>query len=196
MRHLLTIVFAGLFVACLCGADEAPKPPEGWKEFKPKLNSFSCWLPTAEGDLKEINKDKSPQKGMTLRFASVTYQVKKGPLYEAGTITATSLGELAKLKAVQRIELLRDYIVESSKGKISDDEEVKQGRVPGREFVIEADKTFTRHRIYQFADRFFIMSVSGTKEQIKAKDATTFLDSYKIPDRYLGDKEKEKDKDK
>lgn len=83
-------------------------------------------------------------------------------------------------------------LVESSKGKASGEVEVKQGRVPGREFVIEAGKTFSRHRVYQYVDRFFFMSVTGTKAQIESKNTTTFLDSYKIPDRYIGASSKDK----
>jgi hypothetical protein len=194
MRSLLTALWAGLLVTSLFGAEDK-KPPEGWKDYQPKGNSFSCWLPTEEGILRENNKDKSPQKGMTLRFASVTYQLKNGPLYEAGTITVMPYaGDFTKLKATERIDIVRDLIVEGSKGKASDEVEVKQGRVPGREFTVEAGKTFTRHRVYQYVDRFFIMSVSGTKDQVKSKDADTFLDSYKIPDRYTGLGEKDKDK--
>ncbi len=195
MRIPVIVLLTGLWVLPLLAADEAKKPPEGWKEHQAKGNSFSCWLPTEEGILRENNKDKTPKKGVTLRFASVTFQPKNGPLFEAGTATVTPYaGDFTKLKATERIDILHDLVVEASKGKASDEVEVKQGRVPGRDFIIEADKTFTKHRMYQYVDRFFYLSVTGTKEQINSKAAATFLEGYKIPDRYTGLGEKDKDK--
>ena len=130
-----------------------------------------------------------------MRFASVILQPKDGPTYEAGTATVMPYaGAFTKLKSTKRVDILRDILVESSKGKASGEVEVKQGRVPGREFVIETGNTFSRCRVYQYVDRFFFMSVTGAKSQIKSKNATTFLDSYKIPDRYTGLGTKKKDK--
>jgi len=177
------------------GAEDAKSPPEGWKDYKAKGNSFSCWVPTEKGILRETFKDMSPKPGMKLRFASVMLQLKDGPKYEAGTVTVIPYaGAFTKLKSTERVDILRDLLVEASKGKASGEVEVKQGRVPGREFIIEVGSTFSRHRVYQYVDRFFIMSVTGSKAQIESKNATTFLDSYKIPDSYTGLGAKKKDK--
>jgi hypothetical protein len=177
------------------GGDEAKNPPEGWKEYKAKGNSFTCWLPTEEGILREGFKDKSLKPGMTLRIASVLLQLKDGPKYEAGTATVMPYkGAFTKLKSTERVDLVRDLLVEASKGKVSGEVELKRGRVPGREFVIEVGSTFSRHRVYQYVDRFFFMAVPGTKAEVESKNATTFLDSYKMPDRYTGLGAKEKGK--
>src|SRR5262249_3060756 len=117
--------------------DDTKSPPEGWKDYTAKGNSFSCWLPTEQGILRETFKDKSLKPGMTLRFASALFQLKDGPTYEAGTVTVMPYAcEFTKLKATERVDILRDLLVDSSKGKASGEVEVKQGRVPGREFVI------------------------------------------------------------
>jgi len=60
--------------------------------------------------------------------------------------------------------------------------------------VIEAKDGFSKCRVYSFADRFFVVSVAGTKDQVASKDAATFLESYRIPERYTGPADKEKDK--
>lgn len=195
MRLTLTVLFAGLLAAPVLGVDDAKSPPAGWKDYQAKGNSFSCWLPTEKGVQQEAFKDVSPRPGMTLRLASVTLQLKNGPTYEAGTARVKPFaGAFTRLKSAERVDMMRDFLVESSKGKVSGETEVKEGRVPGKEFVIEVGKTFSRCRVYQYVDRFFFMSVTGTKAQIESKDATTFLDSYKIPDRYTGLAAKEKDK--
>ena len=67
-----------------------------------------------------------------------------------------------------------------------------EGRVPGKEFTIEAGGMVSRNRVYAFANRFFVVAVSGTKTQVESKEATMFLDSYKIPENYTGPIEKPK----
>ena len=194
MRLGFALLVVSLVAVPLFGADDA-KPPEGWKAFQHKTNAFSCWLPAEKGIERENFKDKSPMKGMTLRFASITYQPTNGPLYEAGTVTVMPYaGEFTKLKAVERVDILRNIFVEASGGKASGEKELKIGRVPGREFVIEGGNSVSKNRIYQYVDRFFFMAVTGTKEQVEAKNSTIFLDSYKIPDRYTGLGDKAKDK--
>jgi hypothetical protein len=189
-------------------ADEAKSPPDGWKEYTAKDKSFTVWMPESQGRLKDNIKTAMPKKGMMLRLTTATCQRapkwkrsvttlegKKGPTYEAAAILISPyMGEITKLKAAERVDLIRDWWVEDSKGKVSDEKDIKQGRVPGKEFVIETKEVVSRHRVYSFADRFFAVSVSGTKEQVTSKDATTFLDSYRIPEKYRGPADKEKDK--
>jgi hypothetical protein len=195
VRITLGVLFVAFAAVPLLSAEDAKSPPKGWKDYTAKGNSFSCWLPTEKGILRDSFKDRSPKRGMKMRFASVLFQPKDGPTYEAGTVTVIPYaGAFTKLKSTERVDFMRDLLVELSKGKASGEKELKQGRVPGREFIIETGTTFTRHRVYQYVDRFFLMSVTGTKEQIEAKKATTFLDSYKIPDRYTGLESKGKDK--
>jgi hypothetical protein len=200
MKAVSTLLFTLLVAVPMSWAVEDPKgPPAGWKEYTAKGNSFSCWLPTDQGRLKEGFRDKPLEKGQMLRFATVLFEAKDGPTYEAGTVTIMPYaGPITKLKSSTRVDLIRDIFVDATKGKVSGEKEISQGRVPGREFVIEARGSASRHRVYAFADRFFIMSVTGTKAQVEAKNATTFLDSYKMPDRYtgLGVKDKEKDSGK
>jgi hypothetical protein len=168
MKVVSTLLFTVLAAVPTASAADAPKsPPEGWKDYTAKGNSFSCWLPTEQVRLKEGFKDKQLEKGQTLRFATVQLEAKDGSTYEAGTVTLMPYtGPITKLKSSTRVDIIRDLFADAGKGKVSDEKEIKQGRVPGKEFVIEARGSASRHRVYAFADRFFVMSVSGTKAQV------------------------------
>jgi hypothetical protein len=196
MRVIAALLLAGLLVGSLQAADDTPKPPDGWKEYVAKDKSFTVWLPENQGKPEEKLTNEVLKKGVSLRFTTVAIEEKDGPRFEAGAVLVMPYGgDFAKLKSATRVEILRDFIVAGSKGKLGDDKEVKQRRVPGREFFIQTENTIYRHRVYAFADRFFVVSVLGTKEQVKSKEADIFLDSYKIPENYTGPLEKEK-KDK
>jgi len=174
-------------------ADEPASPPEGWKEYTAKDKSFKAWLPEGQGDKKESVKTLMPQRGQMLRFASVTLETKAGGTYEASTVTISPYsGPITRIKAVDRVDIIRDLFVDSAKGKASGEKEIKQGRVPGKEFSIESGDTVSRNRVFSWANRFFVVSVSGTKAQVMSKEATMFLDSYKIPENYTGPIEKPK----
>ena len=104
---------------------------------------------------------------------------------------------------MQRIEWLRDFLQETTKGKISGEKLLELGRMEGKEFLIERSKAVTRYRVYMFVNKYFMVSITGTKAQVESKDANTFLDSYTIPVMFTGvietketPKEKDQPKDK
>jgi hypothetical protein len=197
MRTTPAVLLATLLLTALLRAEDPKKPPEGWKEYAAKGNSFSVWLPEDAGKKTEKFKDVVAEKGMNLRISLLSVPSKAGLTLEAATVTISPYGgEIAKLKSATRVDILRDLFVAESKGKASDEKEIQQGRVPGREFVVQVEDGAHRYRVYAFADRFFFVVVKGTKKQVESKEADTFLDSYKIPERYAGPPEKEKDKDK
>jgi hypothetical protein len=197
MRLIAALLLASLLVgSSLHAADDPPKPPEGWKDYTAKDKSFTVWLPDDKAKPEEKLKVEVLKKGVSLRITTVAIEQKDGPRFEAGAVLVMPYGgDFAKLKSATRVQILRDFIVADSKGKLGDDTEVKQRRVPGREFFVQTENTIYRHRVFAFADRFFVVSVIGTKEQVKSKEADTFLDSYKIPESYTGPAEKDK-KDK
>jgi uncharacterized protein (TIGR03067 family) len=166
---------------------DGPPAPAGWKSYSPVGSTFTIWMPDVVGGKSERNKTLMPEKGMIMRFASVVQEMKDGRSYEATSVSITgNIGRFGGLKGEKKVELLRDVFVESTKGTLSDEKELKQGRVPGLEFVIKTRSELSKFRVYNFADRFFVAVVSGTKAQIDSKEATGFLESFRLPNSYTG----------
>jgi hypothetical protein len=93
------------------------------------------------------------------------------------------------------IEVTRDVYVKELKGKIIDENDIKLGDRKGKEYQIQIDtKRSARLRVFAIGTFIHSFAIVGTNEQVKSKDADTFLDSFRIT---LGeDKPKEKDKEK
>jgi S1-C subfamily serine protease len=152
--------------------------PKGWREFSPKDKSFSVWVPQG-GRSRESERNIS-RKGIRLKFSTVTVQPNvNGPVYTAGTVLLPP--DLArKIRPAEWIELLRDAFLEDSQGRVTQEKDIKLGNAPGKEFVIESVKINGRLRIYALGRRIYQAAVIGTKAQLVAKDADTFLNSYRL----------------
>jgi hypothetical protein len=112
---------------------------QGWKEYTAKDKSFTVWLPEDQGKKVEKLKNQTPKKGTTLRFTTVAIEGKDGRAYEASTVTVMPYqGEFTKLKSTIRVDIIRDLFVGAAKGKLGDEKELKQGRVPER--VLHPDR--------------------------------------------------------
>jgi hypothetical protein len=168
-------------VPLLLAADEPKGPPEGWKEYSPNDKSFTVWLPDKGGRRSERERTITV-RGTRVKVNVVQLEPKGGPTYVAETFLLP-LPLTRKVPAKERVEILRDIIVDEVQGKISKEDDIKQGRVAGKEYVIETGKGLLRLRLYAAGGRVYRASVAGTKEQAGSKDADTFLDSYKLPEK-------------
>ena len=171
-----------LLVPGLRAADDASTPPEGWTEYSPKDTSWTVWLPENQGAKSEHQRTVVAGK-IQMRFSTAVVEARGGPTYEAATIFFPSQTELIKLSILQRIEMIRDIYAEALKGKVSEQSKITQGRVQGREYLIDGARDAARLRVYAFGGRIYVASVTGTRDQATSTDATTFLDSYKLPEK-------------
>ncbi len=107
-------------------------------------------------------------------------QVKGGPTFSAAAyLLPYALSR--KLAREQRYEMLRDAFLSEVKGKVTEEKDLKQGRTDGREYHIQTKKGQARLRILSAGVRLYEAAVSGSKEQMGAGDAETFLTSFKLP---------------
>jgi len=194
MRATLLLVGLGLLVVPLAmAADEPKSPPDGWKEFTPGDKSFTVWLPDRGGRKSERTRDLTV-KGTRVRTNVVQLKTKDGVTYSASTILLP-LALTKKIPMAERLEIMRDAFVDEVKGKITKETDIKQGRVPGKEYTIETGQGLARLQVYALGGRIYRVAVLGSKEQVDSKDAKTFLESYKLPEKATDatpDKEKPK----
>lgn len=183
MRLLLGT--AALLVAPLLLAADDPAPPEGWKAFSPKDKSFTVWMP---------DNGNRTEREQTLRWLQnrvkrdlVQVEADGGPTYTASVlIIPASL--LRKIPMQQRTEIVLDTLLKEFKGKVADEKDIKQGRVPGKEYDITLPKGAARLRVFAVGGRVYQASIIGSKEQVGSKDAETFLSSYQLPEKAAAEK--------
>ena len=178
MRLLLGAA-ALLIVPLLLAADD-PAPPEGWKQFGPKDKSFSVWMPDS-GNRTEREQTLTWLKNRVKRDL-VQVEADGGPTYAASVLIIPSTA-LRKIPMQQRTQIVLDTFLKEVKGKVADEKDIKQGRVPGKEYQIALPKGAARLRVFAVGGRVYRASVIGSKEQVESKDAETFLNSYKLSEQ-------------
>jgi hypothetical protein len=183
MRLRLTYALVALMLVPLVRAADDPSAPAGWKEYSPKDKSFSVLLP------EKSNRRSERERTMTVRGQRIKVNIIHvevgGIAYEAATFLLPA-PLTRKVPAGQRLEIVRDIFLDLVKGKVKEDKDIKQGRVPGKEYLIETRSGMARLQAYAAGGRLYQVSVLGTKEQIESKDAETFLGSYKLPEKATG----------
>ena len=157
-------------------------PPEGWSEYSPQLRTFSVWLPNNGGRRSERNRTLRVRRSTPLRITLVQLERNDGATYSAGVI-AVPLSLLRGIPLRQRVEFFRDAYVELYKGKLENEAPVKQGTIGAREYTITTGRGRIRMRLFFLGTRLYQAFVEGSEEQTQSQDATTFLDSFRLPTR-------------
>jgi hypothetical protein len=181
MRASVLVLGLVVMVPLLRAADEPKGPPEGWKEYTPNDKSFTVWLPDKGGKRSERTRELTI-KGTRVKANIVQVQSNDGVTFAASTILMP-LAVTRKVPMAERLEILRDVYLEEVKGKVAKENDIKQGRVAGKEYIIETAKGMAKLQVYALGGRLYRASVAGSKEQVDSKDAKTFLDSYKLPEK-------------
>jgi predicted Zn finger-like uncharacterized protein len=160
--------------------------PKGWKQYFSKDRSFTVMMPDAAAPVKDGSQVILPRKGspLSLSFTKVMGQGKGPPVYVASSVAVNRVDLIGKATPAERIDWFRDG--ERGKAKLSGEKSISQGRVPGKEFLVERAANISRYRVYMHLDKFYVAVVTGTREQVESEDATTFLDSYTIPAAFTG----------
>jgi hypothetical protein len=191
MRRILTLM--GLMVVPMLVAADDSAPPAGWKEYSPKDKSFSVWLPEKGGRRSERERTMTV-RGQRIKVNLVQVETRGGLTYGASTLRLPP-AMTRKVPIGQRIEISRDAFLEEVKGKVNDEKDINQGRVPGKEYMIQTGRGLAKLRVFALGGFIYRVSVVGSKAQVESKDAETFLESYKLPERATtppADKEKAK----
>jgi S1-C subfamily serine protease len=154
------------------------KPPAGWKEHSPKDRTFSVWVP--EKNAKEGDRERVfTINGRRLKLSAYVAEATDGTVYRAESVGLPP--EFAGL--VNVYGLVRDALKNEINGQITESKEFKLAGIGGAEYRIEAGRVVTRARALVYRSKLYIVSVTGTDDQVTGPDADTFLDSYRLPTR-------------
>ncbi len=175
LRCLLVL----LAVPVLLPAGQGETPPPGWKEYRPKDNSFSVWLPGQGGSRQERQRTMT-LRGLKLEFTMVQVSFNRGPIYSAATILLPGKGA-GTVSTQERLDLLRDAFVSEVNGRVAKEIDIKQGSLSGMEYSVFSGQGQAKMRLFSQGDRLYRVIVFGSPLQVESQLAVLFLNSYKVP---------------
>jgi hypothetical protein len=148
------------------------------KVFAPKNGMFTITLPAGEKTegktrILTIKKRKVPIESSTTS--------KGGTVFSGGSIGIPAV-VMRQIPAESRFDVLRDSFAQALNGKAIETKDIKQGDVPGKEYLFELPKGQARLQVYTVAGWVIVASVEGNKEQVRSKDADAFFRSLKLTD--------------
>jgi hypothetical protein len=162
--HAMTsrITLAALVAALLVAGGGAAG--EEWKEYTWKDGKCSLLLPGKPTEKKNSLEAADKQGIYLVYFADNPVMAKA----DAATIK-------------QAFDKARDALVESLKGKLLGEKDVKLDKSPGRELRIEtAMGDVYRTRLYQVGERYYQILLKAPKEVATSKEADKFFASFKV----------------
>ena len=83
----------------------------------------------------------------------------------------------------QRYEKVRDSITKQLNGKVAEEKNIKQDVVPGKEYLIEGDKSMVRMQL--FIVRGWVMYAiveAENKDRLTSPEAQSFFRGFKLSD--------------
>jgi hypothetical protein len=174
IMHVRVTILPLVLGSVLLPAERALSQDE--KEFAPKNGMFTIMLPAGEkaGDrtrVLTIGKHKVP--------IEASQSVKDGTTFTGASIGIPAV-VMRDIPADKRFEVLRDALAKALNGKVTDEKDIKQDTVPGKEYQFELPKGVARLQLYTIAGFVVYGVVEGSKEQVRSKEADAFLGSLKL----------------
>ena len=158
LRMTLSALAAALLVAAGGTAQE------GWKEFTWKEGKCLLLLPGKPTEKKDSLQVVDKQGVYMVYFADSPAMAKA----DAATIK-------------QEFDKARDALVESLKGKLLSEKEVKLDKHKGREVQIEAAMgNVCRTRLYQVGERYYQIILTAPRDVATSREADKFFGSFKV----------------
>jgi hypothetical protein len=148
---------------------------DNWKPFTSKEGGFTILFPGVPAESKQ--EAKAPTGTVTVTF----FVAEQGGVTYIAGFSVFSKETMKSRTEQKRLNNARDGAVAAAKGNLKEEKRIHLAKkYPGRELLIQAEKGFIRSRIYAVENRLYQTMVMGTKQQTDAKEATDFLDSFRL----------------
>jgi hypothetical protein len=177
--HKRTAFGAGMLLAIVITSTQLLA--DDGKEFAPKNMMFTITIPSGP-------KSGSRTQVLTIKKHKVPIESSYSTAKDGTTYIGASIGipavVMRDLPADKRFDVLKDALVKPMNGKVTDEKDITQDTVPGKEYQIETSKGNARLQLYTIAGFVVYAVVEGkTKEQVNSKDADAFYKSLKLTDK-------------
>jgi hypothetical protein len=151
------------------------------KEFTPKNQMYTAMMPGSD-------RSRSATEIVTIGKTRIPIESANSEIKNGATFTAASLGipavVIRDIPEAKRYETIRDAIVKQIKGKVVEEKEIKQAHVPGKEYLIEGEKSVARMQL--FIIRGWVMYAiveDSSKDKVNSKEADAFYAGFKLTDK-------------
>jgi hypothetical protein len=150
-------------------------------EFAPKNGMYTITIPAGE-------KSTERTRVLTIRGRRIPVEAAQTTAKDGTSFLGASIGipavVMRDIPADKRFDILRDAIAQVLKGKVTDEKDITQDPVPGKEYQIELPKGVARMQVYTIAGWVIYAVVEGKgKEQVNSKEADDFYASLKLSDK-------------
>jgi hypothetical protein len=193
LRPTVLCLVLGLAIVRLSQA----QAQEGGKEFVPTNGMYTIVIPDGEkySGVKRViplpSSDTSPNpklktktqgpRGVPVEGSASTS--KDGTIFLGASIGIPAV-MMRDIPKERRFDVFRDVLVKEMKGKVSDEKDIKQDIVEGKEYQIERPEGFARLQLYTVSGWVIYALVEGkTKDDVTSKKANAFFDSLKMSDK-------------
>ncbi len=154
------------------------RSPPGWKTYETP-GRFTALLPVQGNFVQKAKTFNAPGLGiMSVKLARV--ELAGGISYTVGYVELP-LKTFRDPQPGPVMLLFRDGFVKEVKGTVTQETDLNQGKVAGKDYVIQADQTVHRLRMFVVNRDVFRAEVSGTQAEVDSPEAMLFLDALKLP---------------
>jgi len=154
--------------------------PPGWKQYAPSgATSFSARIPL-KGKSYEATKTISIKKFGAMRIKIAHVDPEGGPSYTVGLLALPAVAA-SKVQPGDWMDLFRDAHIKETKGTLTKETDILQGKVAGKDYVVQNNQGVSRMRLYLAKANVYRAEVAGTQAQVESPEAQMFLDSLKLP---------------
>ncbi len=153
------------------------KAGSGWKSFTSKEGAFEVLLPGVPTEEKKTLQLGSGPTDLNL------FVVERKQEETAYIVAYCEFPESALQGATpeQRLDSARNLALSRGRTKLVAQKKIKLGTHPGRELRFETEgKGQVRQRMFAVKDKLYQVMVAGPKEAVVSKEATRFLESFKL----------------
>jgi hypothetical protein len=155
--------------------------PQDAGEFAPKNGMFTIAIPAGE-------KSGERTRVLTIGRHRVPVEASKSVSKDGTSFLGASIGipavAMREIPADKRFDILSDALVKVLKGKVTDEKDVTQDPVAGKEYQIELPKGTARMQLSTIAGFVVYAIVEGkTKEQVSSKEADDFFTTLELTDK-------------
>jgi hypothetical protein len=179
MHRSIALLIWCLFVVALSRAADSPgeKPPAGWKEYSPKDNAFTVWIPVKVTRQSERERT-ATVRGQRFKITLLNLEMGKTLRYSVEKLTLPA--SLARGNRRELEDTCRDIIVADLRGKVIDESDVKLGPITGREYTVQTGVGLSKVRIFVGGGRVYMIHAEGSKADMENEETTTFLSSLRM----------------
>ena len=152
--------------------------------YSPRNKRFTIMMP-ADGEVRQKTQIQRIGK-LTMPVETAVCALNNGPIFTAASIGVPA-AVMRQIPANKRFDNFRDSVVLQAKGRVTDEKSLTQGRLAGRDYLIEHPTGAARMQMYMDGGFVFYAIVDvKSKDELDADNVKAFFASFKMTPEAAG----------